>query len=102
MSGATEAMVAEALVATPLPARYLTQLCKHFQHRREVTLEERSGSIRFDAGLCTLDVPEPGTLRMRVHATDAEGLASLQDVVTRHLVRFAFRETLDVTWHHAA
>jgi hypothetical protein len=28
-----------------------------------------------------------------------EQLANLQDVVARHLVRFAFREELPITWH---
>ncbi len=101
MNDTPQTLVAQALVTTPVPARYLGQLCKHFQHRREVVLEEGRGSIRFDAGLCELDVPDETTLRMKVTATSEDGLATLEDVVVRHLVRFAFRETLDITWHQA-
>jgi hypothetical protein len=36
-----------------------------------------------------------------VTAADADRLAELKDVVIRHLVRFAFRETLAVEWRDA-
>ena len=48
-------LVSIATTQTPQAARYLTQLCKHFQHRLPVTLEERHGHIAFDAGTCDLD-----------------------------------------------
>ncbi|MBU8539318.1 DUF2218 domain-containing protein [Falsiroseomonas tokyonensis] len=34
-------------------------------------------------------------------AADAAKLAQLQDVVARHLLRFAFREEMQVAWHPA-
>lgn len=99
MTDPSPALIAEAVVSTNLPARYLSQLCKHFEHKIPVTLEERRGRIEFPSGVCELDVPDgTHTLHMRVTAHEATGLASLEDVVTRHLVRFAFRETLDVHW----
>ncbi|MBS0561653.1 MAG: DUF2218 domain-containing protein, partial [Proteobacteria bacterium] len=43
---------AEARVPTELPRRYLAQLCKHFQHKLPVTLEETRGHIAFPSGDC--------------------------------------------------
>lgn len=83
---------------TALSARYMSQLCKHFAHRLRVTLNERDGRIEFEGGACDLWA-EPEALRMRLTATDDEQLVRLQDVVIRHLQRFAFR---DMTEEQAA
>jgi hypothetical protein len=39
---------------------------------------------------------------MRVIASDEAALAKLEDVVARHLERFAFREKPEVRWTRAA
>lgn len=92
-------LVSEARVATDVPRRYLGQLCKHFQHRLPVELTETQGRIDFPMGVCTLDAEAaPGTLLMRASAADETALATLQEVVGRHLERFAFREALAVQW----
>ncbi len=90
-------VAAEAMVTTALPRRFMGQLCKHFEHRVPVELNEADGRIAFEGGVCTLQAEADG-LRMRVEAADAAGLARLEDVVARHLVRFAFREALVVEW----
>ena len=90
----------EARVATEAPARYLVQLCKHFQHRRPVEIGEQSGRIEFEAGVCTL-AAEADVLVMRCDAADGDQLARLQDVVARHLLRFAFRAPPEIVWHPA-
>ena len=92
---ATMACIAE--IATPQAGRYLTQLCKHFQHKRPVTLEDGSGHIAFGAGDCRLRAAA-GVLTLSLDAADEAQLAQLQDVVARHLLRFAFRETLQIEW----
>jgi hypothetical protein len=84
-------------VATTVPRRYLGQLCKHFEHKLPVTLDAASGSIAFSAGLCSLST-ETDALVMQVDAADDEGLARLEDVVARHLLRFAFREPPEIVW----
>jgi hypothetical protein len=87
----------EARVATTAARRYLGQLCKHFQHKLPVTLDETTGGIAFSMGRCDV-AAEDGALVLRASATTAEDLAKLEDVVARHLVRFAFREDLAVAW----
>lgn len=91
-------VVAEARWQTPLAARYMAQLCKHFAHRLRVTLNERDGQIEFEGGACALWA-EPEALRLRLTAANEEQSVGLQGVVMRHLQRFAFR---DLTEEQAA
>lgn len=94
---------ARASVPTATPGRYIAQLCKHFAHRIPAeydppTFEATRGRIEFpDAGVCALRA-EPGALELELTAKDAETLGRLEDVVARHLARFAWREPPVVTW----
>jgi hypothetical protein len=93
----------QARVATSTPGRYLSQLCKHFQHKLPVTFDEGHGRIEFPTGKCELDaVADGASLMLRVAASDEAALASLEDVVARHLKRFAFREDPEIHWTRAA
>jgi hypothetical protein len=85
----------EAIVLMETPRRYMSQLCKHFEHKAPVTLEDDAGSISFPMGDCLLRA-EPDRLVMRVCGDD---LAKLEDVVTRHLLRFAFRAPPQIIWN---
>jgi len=91
----------EARVQTGTPARYLGQLCKHFAHKIPVTLETDTGSIEFPAGLCRL-ATDGKILVLRVDAPDAAALEQVQDVVARHLLRFAFRDPPSIEWRETA
>ncbi len=95
------AVASEARVAMEQPRRYLSQLCKHFQHKLPVELGEDHGSIRFEFGVCTLNA-EAEMLVMQVRADDPAALARLEDVIARHLLRFAFRAPPVVEWIPAA
>jgi uncharacterized protein len=76
---------------------HLQQLCKHFAHKLPVAFNPEKGEIRFGLGTCYL-AAQAHDLEMRVEADDAGKLAELQDVVARHLVRFAFKEPPDIVW----
>jgi hypothetical protein len=84
----------EAIVPMQTPRRYLSQLCKHFEHKMPVTLDVDSGSIRLPMGACVLRAA-PDRLVMRVSGQD---LGRLEDVVARHLRRFAFRDPPEIVW----
>ena len=86
-----------AEIATLLAGRYLTQLCKHFEHKCLVSYDAHSGSIGFVAGECRL-LAEAGVLTLACEAADAALLEQVQDVVARHLLRFAFREEMRIEW----
>jgi hypothetical protein len=87
----------EAHIPTDLAPRYLGQLCKHFEHKRPVEYSRDHGQITFDTGVCTLDATGT-TLILHADAPDPENLDRLQNVVVRHLERFAFRNPIEVTW----
>jgi len=87
----------EAAIATPLALRYMTQLCKHFEHRLSVYRWEGNGTIAFPSGLCRLEAG-PERLVVKAEAPDPEQLAQLEGVVARHLVRFAFRDPPAIEW----
>jgi hypothetical protein len=86
-----------ARVATTSPARYMGQLCKHFVHKIPASYDAETGRIEFPFGLCELAVG-PDLLVMSVSAADDESLGKMEDVIARHLERFAFREPPQITW----
>ena len=102
MSGTETLLTAEARVPTAAARRYLGQLCKHFRHKLPVEIEDSYGRIEFPAGVCELDAAaDAGLLVLRVSADEEEGLARIEEVVGRHLERFAFREEMKVSWKRA-
>jgi hypothetical protein len=90
-----------ARVETERASIYLQQLCKHFAHKRPVEFTPERGQIALGAGTCRLDAAE-GVLTIRAEAADAEKLIQLQDVIARHLERFAFRSPVTLDWRAAA
>lgn len=97
MTNLADGRQSHADIATGHASRYLQQLCKHFAHKVDVTFDEKAGSVRFSIGHCRLSAQDD-LLRLSLDAPDAEALLQLQDVVERHLVRFAFREDLSIEW----
>jgi len=91
-------MNATASFETPNAKRYLSQFCKHFAHKLPVDLAatNETGKVTFGNGTCTLHATET-TLTLTLETTEPD-LAQLQDVVNRHLTRFAFRETVALKW----
>lgn len=89
--------VSQAHVPTPAARRYLGQLCSHFAHRLPVTVDEATGRIGFEGGDCLLKA-EADVLSLRIETADATQLERLEGVVARHLERFMFRETPEITW----
>lgn len=92
----TQLSHARAHVSTPNASRYLQQLCKHFGHKIPTEFDAEKGRIEFPFGTCALKA-EGETLTLDV-AGQPDELERLKSVVDSHLVRFAFREALEVTW----
>ena len=90
-------MQANAAVETPNASRYLQQLCKHFGHKCPVSFDEKAGIITFAMGTCRLAATDT-TLELWLASHDQENLDRLKDVVASHLLRFAFREELAISW----
>lgn len=90
--------VSSAIVATENGSRYLQQLCKHWSHRFEVNFDPQQGRIKFAEGEVITLTASPDKLDVRIEAEDAERLPELNRVVEAHIVRYAFRETLEFNW----
>lgn len=88
----------ETRIPTAHGSRYLTQLCKHFGHKLEVSHGEGRGVIRFPEAQAHLEAA-PDALVIKLEAANAETVERMQGVIERHLDRFAFRETpLSYNW----
>jgi hypothetical protein len=86
-----------ATIETQYASRYLQQLCKHFAHKIPVEFTKTDGRIAFEGNACLLHA-EGDTLTITIEAADTQVAERLQDVVVRHLDRFAFRDKPEVTW----
>lgn len=87
-----------ARIATPKARTYMVQLCKHFGHKIEASFTEHTGRIVFGDRLCELDASRPGILGIALSAESEASLLAVEDIVARHLVRFAFKEELAIQW----
>lgn len=94
---------ATALVAIDRPARYAKQLVSHLGHRAEArqTADGRA-TITFSGGGTCVVAPGSRHLELIAASQDIEGLAAVQDVVARHLLRFMGEDSgVRVAWSPA-
>ncbi|MCB1381965.1 MAG: DUF2218 domain-containing protein [Notoacmeibacter sp.] len=90
-----------ARVPTQSASRYLQQLCKHWSHKFPVDFTPEHGRIDLPAAICEMDAG-PEILTVTATVTDPAELDRIKDVIEKHIVRFAFRETLAFDWQDAA
>jgi hypothetical protein len=86
-----------ALIALASPARIMTRLAKHFEHRLAVERAERSAHIRFPNGACRLDA-DSDHLTIHLESPAPADLERYQDVIARHLRQVAHDESIQVDW----
>lgn len=87
-----------AFIATERPERYVKQLISHMGHKADAKhTGVGRGRIVFRSGACSL-VSSPQRLVLIAAAADLDSLNGVQDVIARHLLRFATQEELHLTW----
>ncbi|KAF0224529.1 MAG: hypothetical protein FD176_1113 [Rhodospirillaceae bacterium] len=84
-------------VSTATASRYLIQLCKHFAHKIPVEYGDTTGRADFPGGSCHFSADD-STLSLRLEAESDQSLQHIKAVVEDHLVRFGWRETLNIAW----
>ncbi len=90
-----------AVVPTENGWKYLQQLCKHWSHKLDVELGEKSGIVRFSEAVAAMSADDKA-LTVEIEAASVEVLERMQGVVSSHLDRFAFREApLPFEWQAA-
>ncbi|MBU6419129.1 MAG: DUF2218 domain-containing protein [Proteobacteria bacterium] len=92
-------MNATAIIPTASARRYLGQFVSHFAHKLPAIREpdNSQGEVSFTTGLCTMDA-DAQKLSIILNAADEAELTRLKNIVDRHLLRFAFREELQIAW----
>ncbi|GAA5180642.1 hypothetical protein GCM10023322_13400 [Rugosimonospora acidiphila] len=87
-----------ARIATTRPDRYVKQLVSHLSHGAPADLDDEGrGSVTLSLGACSL-VPSADRIDLVARASNAEDLTGVQDVIARHLLRFATQDELAVDW----
>ncbi|WP_298225074.1 DUF2218 domain-containing protein [Acidocella sp.] len=92
-------MNATAIIPTASARCYLGQFVNHFANKLPALREpdNSQGEVSFTTGLCTMDA-DSQRLSIILNAADEEELGRLKEIVDRHLLRFAFREELIISW----
>lgn len=90
-------ITSEATVDIERPERWAKQLVSHFGSKLPVDTHETGSVIHFDGADVTVSVSDDH-LNFAVGAVNADALARIEDVVARHLRRFARRDELPVDW----
>ncbi|WP_419828167.1 DUF2218 domain-containing protein [Sphingomonas sp.] len=110
MSGVDPQAPASATAAVPTAqaSRYLQRLCKHWSHNLAVDFDERAGRVTFPRDARGASWASDGEVRFAAHddrldvtvnGSSAAQVEALEEVVARHLDRFAFREApLTFAW----
>lgn len=92
-------VIRTARVPTAGGSLYLQQLCKHWAHKFETEFDATEGWVDLPMGRAAMAV-EANVLVVTLTVEEAEKIDAMQDVVARHLDRFAFREApLSFDWH---
>lgn len=76
---------------------YLKKFCRHFAHKLPTQFNDNMGNVIFPFGDCKL-TSQDSQLTFLVEAKSKEALAKMQDVVARHMERFAIRDGITLTW----
>ncbi len=90
-------LTSRADVATERPERWAKQLVSHLGHKVAHEKTDRGDELSIGDALGVVSVT-PGAVVLEAYANDPEMLARVEDVLGRHLERFAEKDGLKVTW----
>lgn len=76
---------------------YIRKLCRHFVHKVPVSYTETAGKAEFPFGICVMGADDE-SLTFTINANSSEELDRAEDVLVRHLEKFAYKENLDINW----
>jgi hypothetical protein len=94
-------VTSRATVATSTPDRYGRQLVAHLGRRVLFETACRTSTARIAGGVGRITVSEDALI-LEAEATDTGALRSVQDVLGRHLQRFARNNELVIDWDSPA
>lgn len=89
--------ITEATVGLDQPGKMLLRLCRHFEHKLNVTYSDTEAHMEFIIGSCDARVND-GALHFICRSKEKNENEELQNVIERHLVRFARKEDVNFNW----
>jgi hypothetical protein len=92
-------MQSHASVSIDRPARYAKQLANHLSHKIQSTPTDTGWDLVFSQGSASISVTV-NTIEFSTTAATGEDTAFIQDVLARHLKKFAAKEgELFIEWN---
>ena len=87
----------ETVLLATNPTSAIARMCKHFSHKVPAQWDANSARIEFPTGNCEMASREE-SVHLLCRAADAEAMANLQQVITRHIPKLLWRDEQTVTW----
>ena len=97
----TTTLSSRADVMTANPARYAKQIVSHLGRDEPFTIDGATSTVQWGSATAGVVVGD-GVLTLLAAAPDEAGVAFVERVLGDHLVRFATREELTVTWQRSS
>jgi len=87
----------ETILQAGNPASAIARLCKHFSHKIPAEWDEHGARLQFPTGNCEMTAGEEN-VHVLCRAADEAALASLQQVLDRHIPKLLWRDEQAVVW----
>ena len=91
-------METTAIVQTEKASRYMKAMINHFGSKVNAAYEGDKGHVDFGFGRCEMEADETA-LTLRALGKDAGEISGVKNIIGSHLVRFAKKEDLSITWN---
>ncbi len=86
-----------AVIRTEFASKYMQQLCKHFAHKVTAEYDAHKAFVELPPGPCRMNA-EGDALMVHCQSESAKGVEVMQQIIESHIVKFAWREELDIAW----
>lgn len=87
-----------ATILTKEGSAYIRKLCRHFVHKIPASYTESDGRAELPGCVCLMHA-DTDTLAFTITGGSAEEVMKGEAIITRHLLKFAFREQLEIFWN---
>ena len=87
-----------AKIITKEGSVYIRKLCRHFAHKVPVSCTESDGKAELPGCICLMHAGNDA-LTFTITGESSAVVEKGEDIVARHLLTFAFREQLEISWN---
>lgn len=91
-------METTAIVQTEKASRYMKAMINHFGSKVNAAYEGNNGHVDFGFGRCEMQADETA-LTLRAMGKNAGEISGVERIIGSHLVRFAQKEELSISWN---